>query len=191
MSSINEHYSIANATLLAATPIQSTPEEVAAFKQGMADFEKVRQGISPEERQQQIARQNAVEAHTVYRSQGKIVAVHYQDGSTLYPTGGDVGMAGKAKHEAFQMGLRGEAANTYISDQMTTALKARYGAGLEVSTYTAGAAPTAGQLNAKIFGAARANTVNATASLAAFDADLLSMLSSSSTKKAQTDPQVC
>lgn len=109
------------------------------------------QGPSEAERAAQLAKQNAVEAHTVYRVDGKIVAVYYQNEWTLSVTGGGP-LKGDAARIGRAQGLSGEKLNDFIADHVTQQLRKRYGAALQVEQYERGSAPTLGELHAEIFG---------------------------------------
>ena len=107
---------------------------------------------SPAERAAQIAKQNAVEAHTVYEVNGKIVAVQYRDHTALYTANGDGRHGAQAWKDAMNLGLKGEALNDFLAGRTEEALRQKYGAGLTVTHYDAGNAPTAGELHSQIFG---------------------------------------
>ena len=133
---------------------------------------------SPAERAAQIAKQNAVEAHTVYEVNGKIVAVQYRDHTALYTANGDGRHGAQAWKDAMNLGLKGEALNDFLAGRTEEALRQKYGAGLTVTHYDAGNAPTAGELHSQIFGnpskAASVASPNAKVNL---DPETLEMLS--------------
>ena len=132
--------------------------------------------MSPAERAAQIAKQNAVEAHTVYKANGKIVGVHYYNNTTLY-TSNAVG-ANASQEWKEETGLKGEALSDFLAGKAEEALRQKYGASLTVTHYQAGNAPTAGELHSQIFGnpskAASVASPNAKVNL---DPETLEMLS--------------
>lgn len=107
---------------------------------------------SPAERAAQIAKQNAVEAHTVYKANGKIVGVHYYNNTTLYTSNAVGANAYQALKEETDLGLKGEALSDFLAGKAEEALRQKYGASLTVTHYDAGNAPTAGELHSQIFG---------------------------------------
>jgi len=142
---------------LMATPTKSSNEEIARLAEQMQNFEKIRAGASPEELAKQIAKQNATQAHTVFRAGGDIVGVYYKDGTTTYPSGGDVGGSVVAQKEGLARGLSGKSLDDFIVQSMTDRLSKIYGSGLEVQTTSSRTGPTQGQLNAEMFGASKQN----------------------------------
>lgn len=109
------------------------------------------QAIIEKERAMQVAKQNAVEAHSIYRVNGKIIGVHYRDGITMSVSNSGLGH-GNAESDGRQRGLSGERLNDYVADRITAELTEKYGSALQVEQYDAGAAPTAGELWHEIYG---------------------------------------
>lgn len=134
--------------------------------------------MSPAERAAQIAKQNAVEAHTVYKANGKIVGVHYYNNTTLYTSNAVGANAYQELKEETDLGLKGEALSDFLAGKAEEALRQKYGASLTVTHYDAGNAPTAGELHSQIFGnpskAASVASPNAKVNL---DPETLEMLS--------------
>ena len=134
--------------------------------------------MSPAERAAQIAKQDAVEAHTVYKANGKIVGVHYYNNTTLYTSNAVGANAYQALKEETDLGLKGEALSDFLAGKAEEALRQKYGASLTVTHYDAGNAPTAGELHSQIFGnpskAASVASPNAKVNL---DPETLEMLS--------------
>lgn len=87
-----------------------------------------------------LKEQEAVKAHTVFKSGGKIVGVLYQDGSAVYPSGG----AGSGVS-------RGSLGLGAYADTIGAALKKSYGAGVTTERWKDGDAPTQGQLSDTMF----------------------------------------
>ena len=133
---------------------------------------------SPAERAAQIAKQNAVEAHTVYEVNGKIVAVQYRNHTALYASNADGGHGSQAGKEAMNLGLKGEKLNDFLAAKTEEALRQKYGAGLTVTHYDAGNAPTAGELHSQIFGdAPRTDLIANSNTKVNLDPETLEMLS--------------
>ena len=105
----------------------------------------------------QFDRQNAVEAHTVYRVDGQVICVVARNGRTLFDTAEDFRMAGglKPSDMAGDLGLSGERYMEYISKQIAENLKQRYADALQVARFEAGDAPAMGQLREAMFGITR------------------------------------
>lgn len=129
---------------------KENPELVAASKKAL---DAIRNGPSAAEMAAQIAKQAAVEADTVFRVAGKIVAVQWQDGSTLFPGAPvDGGANARGREMAAQQGLDGADANATIVREMTEALRQRYGSALTIDTFGASSGPTRAQLYPEMFG---------------------------------------
>ncbi len=106
---------------------------------------------------EQYDRQSAVEAHTVYRVNGKPVCVMARNGQTLFDTAEDFRSGGglKPADEASGFGLTGEQYMEVVSRQIARHLKQRYADALQVARYEVGAAPVMGELREEMFGITR------------------------------------
>lgn len=153
MTTIQAYTPISKGTGLEIEAKKASAEMVQRMKTRASKFEEP----SAAGRADQIAKQRAVKVHTVYRVDGKIVAVHQANGWTTssnsnsgirnIPGQGDADEVGRAK------GLSGDALNNFVADQITANLKARYGSALEVESYdNPSTAPTSGEVRDKMFG---------------------------------------
>lgn len=150
------------------------PEGFEDFQTAMAKFEKRRNGPDPQDMVRQIAQQSALKAKTVFRSGSKVVAVQYQNGSVMYPQGGDAGGAIAAGKQADALGLSGQQRMDFIAEQMAQKLQSIYGAGLQVQSYDSASAPSQGELHAEVFGAPSQKPSSLWAG--SFDAQTLQMM---------------
>lgn len=127
---------------IAATPIRMTQDEITQMQREDTPFARTDAEIA-----QEMARykeqQDKVEAHTVFRTGGKIVAVLYRDGSATYGLNAD-----GARHPMGEGNLGLDA----VSSRMAQSLQKKYGAGLSVDSYDEGSAPTQGELSRAMFG---------------------------------------
>ena len=110
-----------------------------------------------DEMMDQYDRQNAVEAHTVYRVHGKAICVVVRNGQTLFDTADDFRSGGglKPADEAGDLGLTGEQYMEYIAKQIGENLRRRYNTALKVARYDLGTAPAMGDLREEMFGITR------------------------------------
>ena len=161
---------ISSAQEIFALPRKPNATEAAEFATRHAAFERAMEGLDPQAIASRLAQQQNVEAHTVYRAGGKVIAVQYQDGTTGYPVGGDIGGATAAKKEAHSLSLSRAAQNDYIAGRLEANLRERFGQGLSVERFTSGSAPTQGQLMAEY------NAVASPPSRVAIDAQSLEKL---------------
>jgi hypothetical protein len=120
-------------------------------------LKKERQAGMYDEMMDQYDRQNAVEAHTVYRVHGKAICVVARNGQTLFDTADDFRSGGglKPADEAGSLGLTGEQYMAYVSKQIGENLRRRYANALKVARYDEGAAPAMGDLREEMFGITR------------------------------------
>jgi hypothetical protein len=102
-------------------------------------------------------RQNAVEAHTVYRVYGKTICVIARNGQTLFDSAEDFRLGGglKPADQAGELGLTGEQYMEYLSKEIARHLRERYATALQVARYDAGTAPVMGELREEMFGITR------------------------------------
>jgi hypothetical protein len=109
------------------------------------------------EMMEQYERQSAIEAHTVYRVNGKPICVVARNGQTLFDTVDDFRSGGglKPSDDAGRMGLTGEQYMEYISRQIADHLRRRYASALQVARYEEGEAPVMGELREEMFGITR------------------------------------
>lgn len=110
-----------------------------------------------DEMMDQYDRQNAVEAHTVYRVHGKVICVVARNGQTLFDTADDFRFGGglKPADEAGGLGLTGEQYMEYMAKQIGENLRRRYANALNVARYNEGTAPVMGELREEMFGITR------------------------------------
>ena len=146
-------------TISSAVPIGSQTRVQAEFKSGLDDFTKdlmVRQkerlaaelAYNPQE---QLAAQNAAEVSTAFRLNGKLVGTISEQGFTR--TGiNDNGAFDRAQAQADARGLTGEKRTTFVGEQVSAELQARYGSSLEVINYPEGQRPTSGEMHSEMFG---------------------------------------
>ncbi len=106
---------------------------------------------------EQYDRQSAVEAHTVYRVNGKPVCVMARNGQTLFDTAEDFHSGGglTPANEANSYGLTGEQYMEFVARQIARHLKQRYADALQVAHYEVGTAPAMGELREEMFGITR------------------------------------
>jgi hypothetical protein len=106
---------------------------------------------------EQYDRKNAVEAHTVYRVNGRAICVVARDGQTLFDTADDFQSGGglTPADQAGSMGLTGEQYMEYVAKQIGENLRRRYTNTLRVARYDEGAAPAMGALREEMFGITR------------------------------------
>lgn len=156
-----------------------TEDELAVLR----DVDQRSAPLSADERQAAVARQNAVEAHTVYRLGGKILGVQWRDGVTTFTatatddsTATDGGASALAKEKAAARGLTGAAANDFIAEEIAAGLQERYGAAVQAETYVSGAGPTRSELQSEMFGHGSASAVGAARSRVAVDTSTFALL---------------
>lgn len=125
----------------------------------------------------QIAKQQAIKAHTIFRVDGKIVAVQEENGWTLFPNSDDGAATSGIKSEAARLRLAGDAYNDFVADQIERDLRQTYGASLQVQRFEPGQGPTMGELDFELFGNRNANPVNTAAPTLPLDSETLLMLS--------------
>ena len=141
MSTIQGGISIANMTPLKnQTPIDLKDHPELLKRTLEAVTHVVESMRTPAEMAAQKAKQDAVEAHSVYRVNGDIVAVHYQDGTSSMRNDA-AGARGDAEKIGRAAGLSGDALNDFVAAQMTQALRQQYGSALTVEQYEPGSAP--------------------------------------------------
>lgn len=130
------------------------PERWAEIQEQLKKFHDL-SSATPEEQAQkhaaQIAKQNAVEVHSIYRANGRVIAVLGRTGGTTTASNADGGVVIEAMKEAEARGLTGEALNDYIADRLTEALKAKYGASLRIEQFEPGTGPNMGQAHVEMF----------------------------------------
>ena len=102
-------------------------------------------------------RQSAVEAHAVYRVDGKPVCVVARNGEALFDTVEDFRAGGgqKPSDEASTLGLTGEQYMEYVAREIAQHLKQRYSDALEIAHYETGAAPAVSEVREEMFGITR------------------------------------
>jgi len=151
MTTVNGPLSITDFTTFKAAPLKAgDPETWGGRERKELDMP------SPTERAAQLAKQRADKAHTVYKVNGKIVALHQAHGGITTASNSDGRAAREAAEMAEARGLTGDALNDFIADKMTASLQKKYGSALEVDTYSnAAAAPTAGEILDQMFGIER------------------------------------
>ena len=78
-------------------------------------------------------RQNAIEAHTVYRVYGKAICVIARNGQTLFDSAEDFRLGGglKPSDQAGELGLTGEQYMEYVSKEIGRHLRERYTSALK------------------------------------------------------------
>lgn len=105
----------------------------------------------------QYDRQSAVEAHTVYRVNGKPVCVVARNGQALFDSAEDFRAGGglKPSDEASKLGLTGEQYMEYVARQIARYLRQRYADALQIARYDAGTAPAMGDVREEMFGITR------------------------------------
>lgn len=102
---------------------------------------------TPEEQARQLNRQAQVEAHTVYREDGKLIAAHYADGTTTFGRNADGATGLAARESGHAQGLHGARLNDHIAERIAEDLREKYGGALEVQRFSEGNAPTQGELS--------------------------------------------
>ena len=133
--------------------------------------------LTTDERNAALARQNAVEAHTVYRMGGEILGVQWRDGVTTFTeNAADGGASLRAKEQARTRGLTGDAANDLIAGEIAAALTERYGLTVQVKSYISGAGPSRGDLQSEMFGRGSASAVSAPRSRVSVDSRTFAVL---------------
>lgn len=96
-------------------------------------------------------KQDATEAHSVFKKGNKVIAVLYREGGTMLRNEANgLPIQGMMK-EAEARGLTGEKYHDFMAEKMTDALNMRLG-NVQVETYEKGNAPTQGELTRQIFG---------------------------------------
>lgn len=155
---------------------KSDPDRMASLRSAI---ELIKNPPSAADQAAQLAKQRSVEAHTVFKADGKIVAVQWQDGTTTFPEGKpDGGASERAKAAAAGKGLFGPDANDLVADAMTEALKQKYGSGLTIEQFETGTAPTRGDLRTEMFGGidTRTGSLLPLTAPVVFDSDFLAVL---------------
>jgi hypothetical protein len=106
---------------------------------------------------EQYDRLNAIEAHTVYRVNGRIICVIARNGQTLFERADDFRAAGglKPSDEAGDLGFTGERYMDYVSRRIAANLAQRHADALDVAVFEEGDAPTLGDLREQMFGITR------------------------------------
>ena len=110
-------------------------------------------GQSAEEREAQIARQRAQEVETVYRVNGKVVAMDVHGAGSTFASNADGQFSVQAYHQGQSYGLSGDQLEEFVSRAVLDAMKSKYGGALSVTKYEAGSGgPNAGQIEDEMFG---------------------------------------
>lgn len=110
-------------------------------------------GQSAEEREAQIARQRAQEVETVYRVNGKVVAMSVRDGGSTFASNADGQFSIQAYHQGQSYGLSGQQLDEFVSRAVMDAMKSKYGGALSVAEYQSGSGgPNAGEVKDEMFG---------------------------------------
>ncbi|MDP2697067.1 hypothetical protein [Thalassospira sp.] len=134
----------------------------AEFKSGLDDFTKDLMVQQKEwlaaklayDGEAQRASQNAQPIHTTFRLNGKLVGMIGVNSGFTGTGISDGGAYLRAIEVAKQTGLTGEAATDYASEQVSQALKDRYGVNIEVEVFEPGNRPTTGEMHTEMFGEA-------------------------------------
>lgn len=103
---------------------------------------------------EQLAWQNAQPIYSAIRLNGKLVGtMGVNTGLTM--TGiSDGGAFRRAVAYAEKTGMSGEEFSIYATEQLSQALKARYGASIEIEVFAPDSRPTSGEMHAEMFGTA-------------------------------------
>lgn len=110
-------------------------------------------GPSPAEREAQIALQRAREVETVYRVNGKVVAMNVRDGGRTFASNADGQPSIQAYYQGQSYGLSGDQLEEFVSRAVLDAMKSKYGGALSVTQYQAGSnGPNAGEIEDEMLG---------------------------------------
>lgn len=100
----------------------------------------------------QLEWQNAQPIYSAFRLNGELVGMIGVNTGFTGTKISDGGAFQRAVAYAEQTGLTGEAFSKYATDQVSQALKARYGDSIEVEVYDTKNRPTSGEMHTEMFG---------------------------------------